>query len=60
MISPSNDAAAEGAETVIVSLATNAAYQRANGVSALTFDLNDDDINTVSIAATDATGKRGR
>lgn len=55
MISPSNDAAAEGTETIIVSLATNAAYQRANGVSALTFDLNDDDINTVSIAATDAT-----
>ena len=55
LISPSNDAAAEGTETIIVSLATNAAYQRANGVSTVTFDLNDDDLNTVSIAATDAT-----
>lgn len=49
-----NDTLNEGNETVTISLGTDAAYQRSTTESTFTFDLNDDDIATVSIAATDA------
>jgi hypothetical protein len=53
-ITPLNDTLAEGNETVIVTVSTNAAYVR-DTVTAATVTLNDDDINVLTVTATDST-----
>lgn len=54
VITPNNDTLAEGTETLVVSLSTNAAYLRNSTTLTATIQLVDDDLPTVSIAATDA------
>lgn len=53
-ISALDDSESEGTETLTVIIRTDAAYQIASDAKLVTFDLNDDDIQTVDIAATDA------
>ncbi len=53
-ITPVNDAAIETTETIIATLATNAAYLRDATAQSVTSILNDDDMPTVTVATTDA------
>lgn len=49
-----NDAESEGNETISVIVRNDLSYKIASNATSVTFDLNDDDIQTVNIAATDA------
>ncbi|MBK8090761.1 MAG: cadherin-like beta sandwich domain-containing protein [Verrucomicrobiaceae bacterium] len=53
-ITPINDSDIETTETIICTVASNAAYNRNGTAQAVTSTLNDDDMPTVSIVATDA------
>lgn len=53
-ITPVNDAFIESTETIITTLATNAAYLRTSTAQSVTSVLNDDDMPVVSVVATDA------
>ncbi len=54
-ITPVNDTLQEGTETVIVTIATNAAYARDPLSNTQTVQLYDNDLPTVTVTATDAT-----
>ncbi len=54
-ITPVNDAAQEGTETVVVTIATNAGYARDTQSNSQTVQLHDDDVPTLTLTATDAT-----
>jgi alpha-tubulin suppressor-like RCC1 family protein len=53
-LTPINDTDIETTETIICTISTNAAYNRDGTAQAVTSTLNDDDMPTVSITATDA------
>lgn len=53
-LTPVNDAAIETTETIIATIATNAAYLRDSTAQSVTSILNDDDMPTVTLATTDA------
>lgn len=54
-LTPVNDTAQEGTETVIVTLATSGAYARDVLATSVTNLLHDNDLPTVTVTATDAT-----
>ncbi len=54
-LTPVNDSAQEGTETVIVTITTNAAYARDTQSNNVTAQLHDDDVPTLTLTATDAT-----
>jgi hypothetical protein len=54
-IAPTDDTAVEGNETVTLTLASNAAYVRDGTAQVATATLNDNDVNVLTVAATDAT-----
>lgn len=54
-ITPVNDTAQEGTETVIVATATSASYLRDTVSNSVTCQLHDDDVPTLNVTATDAT-----
>lgn len=53
-LTPVNDAAIETTETIIATIATNAAYLRDSTAQSVTSILNDDDMPIVTLATTDA------
>jgi hypothetical protein len=53
-LTPVNDTTIETTETIIATLATNAAYLRDGTAQSVTSILNDDDMPTVTVATTDA------
>ncbi len=53
-IVPSNDAAVEGVELVKLTLSSNAAYVLPSPTPVAIVKINDDDISTISVAATDS------
>lgn len=55
VLTPVNDTAIETTETIIASIAVNAAYLRDSISPSITCTLNDDDMPVVSLVATDAT-----
>ncbi len=55
-LTPMDDTAIEGLETVIISLSTGAAYLRDPLAQTATVQITDDDVPTVSIAVLDAAG----
>ena len=54
-LTPIDDTAQEGTETATITIATNAGYARDTLSNAQTVALHDNDLPTVSVAATDAT-----
>jgi autotransporter-associated beta strand protein len=54
-LTPIDDTVQEGTETAIVTITTNAAYARDSLSNSQTITLHDDDLPTVTIAATDST-----
>ena len=55
-LTPTNDTLIEGSETALLQLSTSAAYLRHPTAQSASLQIYDDDLPTVSMAATDATG----
>lgn len=58
-VTPKDDSSLEGSETVIVTLATDAAYTIASGSSTATVTISDDEKSVVSITASDSKATEG-